>query len=277
MSLAFSQLVLTVLALLYYASSRPLFAFTEQVYDYSLAKALNESNITLYLEGGGYYSGETAVNPYEAYMARHNRIHIGNVLLDSSLRSTMTIYEVDEFLMMMIPSGLAMLFVFMSVRAIDSGQLEVNSTYGDHGVRDNMFTEVSFWGFVIVEHYVFYQVMASPVHIAMILVFSITTSVILLLFCTLAVNAESDGISRRFEGIFLITLCGFYLFAITHAKVVGSMQTTYLAWFAHIALNFVLLIGHMWDNPVLAYTVMNCRCSYAIFCCWFNILLHIAI
>ena len=176
MSLGFSQLVLTVLALLYYSSSRPLFTFTEQVYDYSLAKALNDSNITLYLEGDGYYSGETAVNPYEAYMARHNRIHHhGNFMLDSTQRSKMTIYQVDEFLMMLFPSSLAMLFVFMSVRAIDSGQLEVNATYGDHGVRDNMFTEVSFWVFVIVEHYVFYQIMASPVHLAMIFVFSITT------------------------------------------------------------------------------------------------------
>jgi hypothetical protein len=274
-SLAFSQLVLTVLVLLYYSASRPLFAYTVNVYDYGLAKALNDSNITLYLENGGHYSGEAAVNPYQAYISRHERLN--NMVLNPRESSTFTVYQVEEFFLLMLPSCMTMLFVFMAVRAIDSGQLDVNSTYGEHGVRDNMFSEVCFWVLVMMEHYVFYQIMASPVQLTMTLLFAVSVSVILLLFCTIAVNSDSDGISRRFEGILLIILCGLYLFATTNAKIVTSMQATYLAWFGHICLNSVLLVGHMWDNPVLAYTVMNCRCMYAILCCWFNILLHIAI
>jgi hypothetical protein len=63
---------------------------------------------------------------------------------------------------------------------------------------------------------------------------------------------------------------------ITQTKIVVTPQFTFMAWFTFIAINSLLLMGHLWDNPVLCQTVLNCRWTYIIMCSWLNICLYIA-
>jgi hypothetical protein len=289
LSFCFAQFVTTIIVLLYYNQKRPIFTYTTQVYDLDLSRALNASNITLVIVSSEAQSAAFVTNPYiSAANGRvsHNPYDLsgqhrggshGSFYVNPFQVSKLSLSRADYFLLFCFPSALCLLFVFMVVRSVDSGQMGVDAAYGEHGIRENIFCEVSFWIFVFVEHYTFFQVMASPANIAQILLFAVTVTVILTLFCTVAVNSDQDGVARRLEGIFVILLCIVYVFTVTQAKIVTSEQCTYLAWVFHIGLNALLLVGHMWDNPVLCYTVMNCRSVYTILSCWFNIVLYIMV
>jgi hypothetical protein len=289
LSVCFAQFVTTITVLLYYNQKRPIFTYTTQIYDFGLSQALNSSNITLMIispesQSSSFATNSFAVNtdskishnPYDIHYKTHES-SAGPFYVNPFQVSTISLTRVDYFLLFSIPSTMCLLFVFMIVRSVDSGQMGVDSVYGEHGIRENIFCEVCFWIFVFVEHYTFFQVMASPANTSQIFLFSVTVTVILTLFCTAAVNSDQDGVSRRLEGIFVILLCVLYVFTIAQAKIVTSEQCTYLAWVFHIGLNGLLLVGHMWDNPVLCYTVMNCRSVYAILSCWFNVVLYIMV
>jgi membrane-associated HD superfamily phosphohydrolase len=176
----------------------------------------------------------------------------------------------------MFPAFLACMYTFSSVRLVDSGQICTDAVYGDHGVKDSIMWEVSFWTFVCLQHAVVQCVLSSPTDVLYVAGTSFTVTVLLLAFCVIAVNSSADSPSRRFEGPVFILISLTYLVIVSETKIVLGRQFTFMMWFTHIALNCMLVMGHLWDNPVTCQTILNCRWTYVIASCWFNVCLYVA-
>lgn len=272
MSLAFAQLVATISVIMYYPDKRPLFTYTVKISDFGLSSAFSHNNLTLSLDDGSAYpSASNAVsNPY--MKAAHHARYASEQYAPSHIYP----YQYDYFVLFMVPSLACVVYSFMVARAVDAGSLNDTNSYGDHGWKDNLMNEAIFWFFVLVQHFVFLVVMTSPTDQYSAICFAQGVAIVLFLFCTLAVNTDEESIARRFEALIIIILCLLYISVMQSGKVVTSRQFTYLAWFGHILTNVLLLIGHLWENPVSTMTVIHSRWFYVIMGTWFNIVMYIA-
>lgn len=276
----FSQFVFTVSVLVYYNSSkRPLMTYSTHITDAQLAKAFNDSRITLVLHPGqeGMQMASAAgadsaliANPY-ARMTGVLATQPSNGL--GSLWTTQVGYP----LILAAPSMLAMLIAFAIAHGMDSGQLNPDASYGEHGIAENMLSETGFWVFVFFAHCAFVLMMASPVALGMLLLWALSVSLVMALFCTLAVNNDPDNPAQKFMALLLVIGCGIYVAGVGQSKVLHSTTCTFVAWVCNMFLNMMLLYGHHWDNPVMTRTIMNCRCTYLILCCWCHAMLYIMI
>eukprot|EP00961_Rhodomonas_salina_P012824 172772-Rhodomonas_salina.4 len=181
-----------------------------------------------------------------------------------------------SFVLFAFPSFIGCLYSFNTIRLIDNHDVQIDSPYGEHGVKESIVWEFTFWLFCWLQHSVVQFVLASPADTLYVFGTSFFITVMLLVFCTLFVNQEGDSVSRRFEGPVFIMLSLAYLLVVVQSHIILSKQFTYIMWMTHIASDGMLVFGHIWDKNVLLQTVMNCRWVYVLMACWFNIVLYLA-
>lgn len=279
-SLSISQFIATVIVLVYVPEKRPLFLYSTSLSYLDALSSYNQSSYTMWFAHDDARTS-TAVNPYlanlgDSSIASSHPAVISHTNRAASHFSTTYIMVVVAFALFMVPSFLGAVFCFMSTRLTDSGEVSLDALYGEHGVKNAIGWEVCFWTLVCAQHAVVQCVLCSPVHVVAVIGTSFALTVLLLAFCVLAVNAEGDSPSRRFEGPVFILVCLLYLFVVTQTKVVVSRQFTFLLWFLHVATNALLVFGHLAETPVSCTTVFNCRWTYVVISCWFNIGLYVA-
>jgi hypothetical protein len=207
-------------------------------------------------------------------MAQHN--HNLEFSLNP-LHSTISVSLVSLFALFMTGSALALLYAFATIRIMETGQINCNSQYGEHGVLETMGWESIFWIFVCVQHVIVLTVMSSPGDTIYTVFQSSAITVLLCLFCCIGSNIAADNPAKRFEAPVLILLCMCYVLFLSNSKVVVSLHTTYVIWLIYLALDGLLAIGHTWDFPVSCQTVVNCRWTYTVLCCWANVALYLVL
>ena len=279
-SLCMSQFLAMILVMMHVPAKRPLFVYTTSLSYLDALSSYRNSSYTMWFSHDDT-RGTEAVNPYLGSLqdsrvaARHPRV-VQHVMNDNSPFSRTRVTVVVTFALFMFPAFLTTVFSFSSVRLVDSGQISTDAAYGEHGVKDSLMWEVTFWVIVMIQHCVAQCVLSSPADLLYVTGTSFTVTILLLAFCVLAVNAQADSPSRRFEGPVFILISLVYLLIVCQSKVVLNTQFTFMMWFAHIASNVLLVMGHLWDNPVSCETIMNCRWTYVVMTSWFNIGLYIA-
>lgn len=275
-SLTVSQFIAMLIALMYAPVKRPLFLYTTEVSERDALFSYNASGFTMWFSRDEYREA-AGVNPYIAAAAPLARgpSPPSSARLNSPF-SRAHVYVCVTFALFMFPAFLACVYSFSSVRLVDSGQISPDAAYGDHGVKDSIMWEVTFWLLVFLQHAVVQCVLCSPVDAVYVAGTSFTVTVLLLAFCVLAANATADAPSRRFEGPVFILIAFAYFLIVSGSKVVLGRQFTFMMWFAHIAIHCLLVMGHLYDNPVTCQTVLNCRWTYVIMSCWFNVCLYVA-
>lgn len=268
----------------YCANKPPLFYYTTSLSYADALLSYNESYsfIKLFLRKSNYNqgrSGVVSIDAYHGYFASQSLKVQGGINQTFALndnQSSVSIYIMPALTLFAVPALAACLYSFNTMRSIDTGQMDLNAVYGEHGVKDNIGWEVVFWFLVWMQHFVIQMVLCSPVSLQAAAGNSGALTLCLLLFCTLAVNQEGDSASRRFEGPVFIALCLLYFSILSQSKVVVSSEFTYLIWFANLICDSLLLFGHLADNPTQIHTVMNCRWVYVVATCWVNVVLYIA-
>lgn len=286
-TLAISQFIVTFSVLLYYAQWRPLFAYITTITDANLAFAFNTSNLTLVFnkadsmqsgisyevysyrvrDGNPYY---THVEPTTGRTSAYNPF--GSILQPAII----TMLQANYFFTFITPSILGAALVCLIIRGLATGSLDENSSFSDNNVKENLLTEFAMWLFVAVEQYTFYLVMASPVEVGVLLVFTACTTFMFIIICTVAVYCEREYLTHGFEMVFIAMLMLAYVYGWLQSKVSSSVTTAMVSWTVNIILNILFLAGHCSEYPVSTLTVVNCRCAYIIACCWLNIMLYIA-
>lgn len=283
MTLIAAQFIVLIICMGYYTEKKPLFYYSTSISYADAIKSYNTSNHFLKLF---YYSGYshqlTGVVPVDVYynyfQEKNEKIAaaVNSTYQNNNNHSQIQLFILPTFVLFVLPSFIACLYSFNTMRTIDCGQMSLGTSYGDHGVKENLGWEVVFWVLVWCQHVVVQLVLGTPINIFLVVGLASQVSVLLMLFCTVAVNGESDSASRRFEGPFFILICLTYFIMVQHSKVLLGLQFTYLLWFTHVLCDVTLLFGHLADNPVQVETVLNCRWAYVILTCWVNVVLYIA-
>lgn len=274
-SLTVSQLVAVLFVLVYCPTKRPLFLYSTSLSDVDALSAYNASapSFTMWFRRDEFRAA-ASVNPYAATVARSEVARHATTL--NSPFSSAYIIVVVSFALFSFPAFLGCVYTFSSVRLLDSGQMDGNTNYGEHEVKECLMWEVTFWTLVCTQHAVAQCVLCSPVDVLYVLGTSFAATVLLLVFCILAVNAEGDSASRRFEGPVFILIVLVYMLIVSQTKILLGRQFTFMMWLAHIAIHAMLVLGHLWDNPLSCGTVLNCRWTYVVASCWMNVMLYLA-
>lgn len=194
-----------------------------------------------------------------------------------SLHSIISVSVVNPFILFMTGSSLALFYAFTTIRVVESGQINCDTQYGEHGVVETMGWESMFWVYVAVQHAIVLTVMSSPGDMIYIVFQSAAVMILLCLFCCLGANIAADNPVKRFEAPVLILLCMCYVLFLSNSKVVISLHATYVIWMTYLTLDGLLVIGHTWDFPVACHTVMNCRWAYTVLCGWANVVLYVVL
>ena len=232
-SLSVSQFVAIILAISYCGPKRPLFVYTTSVSYVDALSSYNETTYTMWFRWTDY-RGNEAVNPYVAQVlkqpvaTKHHGV-LAHATEHNTPLSTTRIINVATFFLFMFPAFLACVYSFSSARLVDSGQVSLDAVYGEHGVKDSLMWEVTFWTLVCTQHAVAQCVLSSPVDITFVAGSSFAAAIFILAFCVIAVNQEGDSASRRFEGPVFIVLALSYLLIVSNSKVVLSQQFTFMA------------------------------------------------
>lgn len=283
MTLSATQFIVLIISMGYYTEKKPLFYYSTSVSYADAMQSYNTSNhfMKLYFYNGYLQerTGVVSVDVYYNYFQHKSdkiTAAVNSTYQNNNNHSRIQLFIMPVFVLFALPSFIACLYSFHTMRTVDCGQMTIGTTYGDHGVKENLGWEVVFWVFVWTQHVVVQLVLGTPINIFLVAGLASHISVLLMLFCTVAVNGESDSASRRFEGPFFILICLTYFIVVQNSKILLGLQFTYLIWFTHILCDVALVFGHLADNPVQMETVLNCRWAYVILTCWVNVVLYIA-
>lgn len=189
------------------------------------------------------------------------------VAADNSSSPAVSLYEAPVQVLFVLPALLGALHGFSSARLA-----QTDAPYGEHGIAETLGWETGFWTFVGAQHALVQCVMCSPLDVYALAGATFAMTVLLLAFCTAAVNAESESPSRRLE--FPAVLLGCALYTLMGALTHTAPTTALSVWTAHALLHFMLVGGHLSENPVTFTTVLNCRWTYTLLACALNIVLY---
>jgi hypothetical protein len=250
-SLVVLQFVALVAAFAFRPEKRPLFVYTTSVSTTDALSMYNASGFTIWFRRDGLPASVAAE------------------------RSTVHVMEVVSFALFMFPAFLGCIYTFSSVRLVSVGELSTEAAYGEHGIHESLSWEVSFWTLVFAQHVVAQCVLSSPADLLYVMGTSFAAMILLLCFCTLAVNTDVASPTRAFDGPVAVMLALVYVLIVYQTKTTLGEQTTFFAWFVYIALHAMLVFGHNTDNPLSCRTVLNCRWTYVVASCWANVVLYV--
>jgi hypothetical protein len=194
------------------------------------------------------------------------------VLTAEGTPSTLAQREVFAPALFMVPALLGAMHGFASARLVEAAQVTLDAPYGDHGITESLGWETGFWAFVGAQHALVQCVMCSPLDALALAGAVFALTVLLLVFCTVAANAEGGSPSHRLEFFVVMLIC--LLFLLMGAQTSVELDKGLAVWTVHVLLQRMLVGGHLHDNPVTFTTVLNCRWAYTLLACCLNIVLY---